>query len=311
MPGRRNASFHDGDRSEYLATFVLSSIAAATPIPRQEDYGLDLICSLTRRGDDGALYVEDGFGVQVKSASEKKVTYGGMTRKTKTRPSEWKEWEPKWLFHQDNPFFLAFVSKEQWRVKLYSATRMWGVQWSSGGPYRISLVPDRQHFDGDPPNHRYRQKPGPSDGVDGKGIWEVALGNPILDLTPQEIEDPEFRHRAYVCLKHWVEIDRRNLVHHQLGIPFTIEPEHWETNKAPSDSLVIYIDFNPTPDMNIGRILSSIAPAIVSLVFNFHAQGQTKKLQSVKPMLRLLAEYHEQLDGVGKQISTLPSDDEA
>ena len=61
--GRRFAAFHEGDRSEYLATFVLSSFAAVSPVPRQEYYGLDLICSLTRREEDGSLYVEQGFGV--------------------------------------------------------------------------------------------------------------------------------------------------------------------------------------------------------------------------------------------------------
>lgn len=66
MVGRRSSGLHEGDRSEYLATFMLSSVAAVTPIPRQEDYGLDLICSLTRR-EANSLFVEQGFGVQVKS----------------------------------------------------------------------------------------------------------------------------------------------------------------------------------------------------------------------------------------------------
>lgn len=303
MSGRRSVAFHEGDRSEYLATFALSSFATVTPVPRQEDYGFDLICSLTRREEDGSLYVEKGFGVQVKSFGIREVSLGGMTKGSKRRAPEWKRWETKWLFHQDNPLFIALVSKNEWRVKLYSTTRMWGAQWLSGGPHRISLVPkNKEYFDSPPADHRFSQTVGPDDGTHGNGVWKVALGKPILDITPKQLEDKEFRHLAFSCMSDWIEIDRRNLVHHALGIPFTIEPHAWGTNERPSQVGVGGTYQNSTPGMNIGRILSSIVPAIVSLKANFQAQQATQELAEVESALKLLRDNYSQLDPVSRSI---------
>jgi hypothetical protein len=46
-------NFHEGSRSEYLAQFVFAKFGTAVPVPHQEDYGLDLYCTLLEQ--DGNL----------------------------------------------------------------------------------------------------------------------------------------------------------------------------------------------------------------------------------------------------------------
>lgn len=122
MPGRRGAAFHEGDRSEYLVTFLLSSVAAVTPITRQEDYGIDFLCALTRK-EGPSLYIGKEFAIQAKSDSEKYVLYGGFDRRKR-----WKEWQIKWLYSQGYPLFIVSVDKNEWRIKLYSLARLWFVR---------------------------------------------------------------------------------------------------------------------------------------------------------------------------------------
>jgi hypothetical protein len=90
MPGLRLFSFHEGDRSEYLAHYLLSYFASVVPVPRQEDYGLDFLCGVVRRTGN-RLHVKRYFGVQVKSAEALDVEYGGMKK------GRWKRWEVTWL----------------------------------------------------------------------------------------------------------------------------------------------------------------------------------------------------------------------
>lgn len=58
----------EGDRSEYLAVYLLSRLGLVTQVPRQEDIGIDLFCSLADQ-ESGTLTFGHQFAVSVKSAS--------------------------------------------------------------------------------------------------------------------------------------------------------------------------------------------------------------------------------------------------
>ena len=67
MSGRRLSSFRAGDRSEYLAQYVLSRFSFVVPFPRQEDFGVaDFLCVLTKEVDK-LEYPRNAYYVQVKS----------------------------------------------------------------------------------------------------------------------------------------------------------------------------------------------------------------------------------------------------
>ena len=66
MPGARLRNFRFGDNAELLAEFALNTFAFTTRVPRQEDVGHDLFCSLTER-DGNLLRAGPFFTVQIKS----------------------------------------------------------------------------------------------------------------------------------------------------------------------------------------------------------------------------------------------------
>jgi hypothetical protein len=69
MTGAIAPNFHEGSRSEILADYLFSSWGTVTPVRRQDDYGLDLYCTLTDRIGQRAV-VCDYFVVQVKSDAD-------------------------------------------------------------------------------------------------------------------------------------------------------------------------------------------------------------------------------------------------
>ncbi len=46
MSGARSRTFRLGDRSEFLVEHLLAGVAFSTRVPRQEDIGIDFMCSL-------------------------------------------------------------------------------------------------------------------------------------------------------------------------------------------------------------------------------------------------------------------------
>jgi|SRR5271165_3975692 len=59
-------NLHERGRSEYYAQLALSALGTSVPVPRQEDSGLDLYCTLTE-GDSKRAWAQAYFVVQVKS----------------------------------------------------------------------------------------------------------------------------------------------------------------------------------------------------------------------------------------------------
>ena len=76
MPGSIWFPFRQGDRSEYLALYILSSLGISVYVPRTEDIGADFYCSLAKR-DGNRVTFQLPFIVQVKSSSMRKLSFGG------------------------------------------------------------------------------------------------------------------------------------------------------------------------------------------------------------------------------------------
>src|SRR5258708_30927765 len=104
MPGAIAPNLHEGSRSEILADYLLSSWGTVTPVRRQDDYGIDLFCTLTEAVAQRAR-VRGYFTVQVKSTED-------PWRLTDRESVEW-------LVHHPTPLFLCTVNKAENRVRVY------------------------------------------------------------------------------------------------------------------------------------------------------------------------------------------------
>jgi hypothetical protein len=88
--GRIAANFRSANIAEGLAVQMLRPFAAVAPVPREEDYGIDLIGTLMRRS--GKVFVaERSFAVQVKTRTAAEFPLSGEGL--------------RWLRELDVPYF--------------------------------------------------------------------------------------------------------------------------------------------------------------------------------------------------------------
>ena len=291
MPGLQWSTFWEGNRAELFSTYVLSGVAAVAGVPRPVDFGIDLLCTLTRR-EEKALYAGRSFGVQVKLGAEAEFRYGGLNDR-----GEWKRYEVEWLYGQGQPFLLCTVNLRERCVKLYSPTRMWWLRWKKGWPGEVVLVPDLELDEAAAQTsgevYSRRALPAPShEGAAGDGFrYRVPLGKPIVEISLDHEETDQAKDRTRECLDRWVGLESVNIRHYQMQVPFTQEFLDWVPNQPPVDHCKLRHYFNGTVDQNVREILGAIGPSVESLFCQLRVQGQHAKLALVVPMLNLLSDY--------------------
>jgi len=135
MPGTIWFPFRQGDRSEYLALYMLSALGVVVKVPREEDIGADFQCSLAKF-DGHRMTFYSPFLVQTKSSSLKRISYGGPDKE-----GRWRKEEITWLFSQELPLMLGFVDKDKMQLDLYSTSNMWPALYVGGEVGEVVLQP--------------------------------------------------------------------------------------------------------------------------------------------------------------------------
>lgn len=200
--GSTLANFHEAGRSEYLAHYVFSSLGTSVPVPRQEDTGLDLYCTLTRRIGQ-RIWPEAYFSVQVKS------TMNSWTFDSQE--------SVKWLIQHPLPLFLCVVLKKQALLRVYQTTPRF-YAWSLPPlPERLILKPG-QRGDGHPPEW-----------IDGTTF---SLSAPILEFSVQDALGDGFLESAKATLKMWVDVDMENLHRLRNGVRSFKVPANYRTGEC-------------------------------------------------------------------------------
>ena len=124
MAGAISPNLHEGSRSEILADYLFSTWGTVTPVRRQDDYGIDLFCTLTKRIGQRA-FVTDHYSVQVKSTTDAWVLEGNDSI--------------EWLINHPTPLYLACVDKGGAQLSIYrTAARFLAAFWPLEGKLELS-----------------------------------------------------------------------------------------------------------------------------------------------------------------------------
>jgi hypothetical protein len=205
--GSTSANFHEAARSEYLAHYVFAAFGTCVPIPRQEDTGLDLHCTLTERKGQ-RIWPIAPYSVQVKSALDK---------------SDLKPWvleskdSVQWLIEHPLPVLLCYVIKNDGRILIYHTSPRFYVWSSATLPERVELKPGIGH-EGSSRNW-----------LNGSSY---DLSAPILDFTIQELLDDKTVNNARDVVRYWiVEIEQENLRRKSAGARNFKLPSTYVTNE--------------------------------------------------------------------------------
>jgi hypothetical protein len=292
MSGLRLHNRRQGDRSEYLAAYMLSALGLVTQVPRQEDIGFDLICNLAEQ-ESGILSFRHHYAVSVKSAS---------TPRAEFVPPESKEKDPKyndhfsWLFHLELPLMLAVVDKAKQELALYSTLPAWFLfheRLDECGV--IELVPRINDGSANPGVDRPKDC-GDEPKAGGRKRFEVDLGFPITVFTVKELQDKELMEAKKHSLRRAIELGAQSARFAQMGTPYF----WWFNVTIPGG----YIAGKTNPDGYNGgmawfvgacrdahqleRMMTGLAPGFMSAAFLFKEAKQPELLKSLREAMRLL-----------------------
>lgn len=225
MPGKRSNNLRKGDLAEGFGILALRSFAAVAPVPREEDVGIDVVCTLLRP-EGMSLYAEDSFFVQIKSASISKITYEGD--------------DYTWLYELLLPIFIARVDLRASKIEIFSMQRVFTRAKRSCKGITVYLGEGNSNSDQD--------------------IDFISLGHPILEWTSANLAEANFHENTYKLMKVWVLHEQKNRL---LRGALTCQELDWITNEFPRlGTTRTRLGVN---DEELKKILTNIAPFLFPL----------------------------------------------
>jgi hypothetical protein len=228
MVGAVPRNFHDAGRSEILADFLLSGWGTVTPVRRQDDFGVDLYCTLNEEVGRRSI-VREYYSVQVKSND------GPWVFETPD--------EIHWLFDHPTPLFLACVDRTTTVLSIYHTLPRFLASFYDT-PARLRLAP--LNDDGGQP----------AQWVNGE---DFPLSAPIIRVSLEELRDPERLRALRSVLQYWVAADAYNGALRRVHIMRFRMPDKYRVNEIPGE-----VSFIEQGRINLSE--HQLAPAISTLV---------------------------------------------
>jgi hypothetical protein len=276
MSGTRYSSFREGDRSEYLATYFLSAIGLVTPVPRQEDIGFDLVCSIADQ-ETGPLSFNHQYLVSVKSLSAPIVDLEPANSKDETLP------HISWLFRQELPLLLAVVDKKAQEVRVFSTLPIWFVYFENPDRESLSLVPRMTNEDTSDVGKPIKGAEVPS--LPGRYHYTVDLGHPVLRATVNSLSDSNELKKFKERLRFVVSFGRATARQVQLGVPyFYWFKKTYSDGSCPAPAF--YAGQLPDAQEAQDFVWTRIGPTLISLALLFRSKDDRKNLDAVVQLLR-------------------------
>lgn len=274
MPGSYLLPFRQGNRSEYLALYILSALGFSIKVPREEDVGFDFHCSIATKKENliitGASYL-----VQVKSASEiNKIKYDSPNA-------------IKWLFNQELPLFLGVADKTLQTLNLYTTSNMWYARNRAGNPSFIHLAPNSFS------NSTWEKGVSLPEPLDKKKKkWKVPLGPPICSIKIDDLENNKLVKRYQTIMNKAIMLEQTNITYRRLHTHISQYPTFISKTKFKTQHTIIA---NSRKGANVNEQLKAIAPILINLAFNYKEQRNISNLKKIQPMIKILPESPEKI----------------
>lgn len=203
------SNFRQGSRAEIIAQYFFSEFCIAERVVKENDYGIDLYCTLMKKTGSIGL-TSTLFGVQVKS-SDAPFSYSGEYVKT-------------WLRTINIPLFMCRVDRSELSVKVFST-------WTLN-----SLVTDDQRFESVAFIERYSDDSAADSlkmPVIENGKATVWMGPPIIDCTLEQLINGVLsKDEIGLVLEEWITLDFKNYAKRHIGITAYYGYTKWDTNQS-------------------------------------------------------------------------------
>ncbi len=283
MSGVRSYSFREGDRSEYLAQFLLSALGLCTAIPRQEDIGFDFACSIADQ-ESGLLTFGFPYLISIKSIANPSV----LIEPSKTAIQTNGQQHIAWLFRQEQPIFLGVVDRDAISLRIFSLLPVWFIYYQSRHLVgTLSLNPRLNANDtGDvgAPKQGKELADWP-----GHFHFDVDLGHPIAIVDLPTIQDEDSAFATKMMLRGAVDWAERSLLHRRLLIPHFYWL-HKTTPDAESYQTAFLFQQIPLNPKAREEKMAALAPSLISFAIHFKEINDAASLQACAALLKYAPE---------------------
>jgi len=282
MGGVRPKNPRSGDRAEYLGTFLISWIAQAVPIPRQEDFGVDFRGGLLHE-TGGMMMVGRRFAVQIKSNLDTLFLPVGRPKKRRRKVC-WNEGQVRWLLGRPpfvvdtTPLFLGHVDLEKSEVALYSTAPMWNARWL-GYPTEIEF--DRHSWPPAADVEMGRQPftlrtiddcypAGAPEPISSLGRVVIPVGPPVVRIRLSDAASDkaaQLRRQIVATMDEWIRLDTLNRLASTLEVPACFWHAAWSTNVPPvaaDQEASSYAHSDPEGGLSADDIERSLRPFVLA-----------------------------------------------
>lgn len=277
MSGIRSYNFREGDRSEYLANYLLSGLGLVTAVPRQEDIGFDFYCQLANEETDN-LSFGFPFIIQVKSSGTESITYGNSD------PSKWKVENLSWLFRLEIPLLVGVIHKKEMRLDVYNTSPLNFIFFEFPNHSLLELKlrnnPDKKDLDGVNKQALENWPVGNGDG----NKYIVDLGNPIITITNNDIYETEILKKKKEILRTVIMYEQQSLLYKKLGIPYF----YWTFNIDTNEKVTMAWIHQAIEGQSIESLYTALAPSLISLALNLKGRNKNDEVLSLKTILTSL-----------------------
>ena len=280
---QRQFSYRQGDRAEYLAQYILSAIAIAVPVPRQEDVGTDFHCSLLRR-DGNNLRPTLPFNIQIKSAADK-ILKDGIRFGGETDAGKWRKHEIDLLCQTDTPFLIGLVDLDKQSLDVFSTITRYFVlsNWQGTGlPREVALMP----YDPLGDSHLgagTQEEIAVKEGIPYK-LWKLTLGQPVVSISIGESEDVEKCEAIKSLLEPFIRMDQENAVCFRVGLGYFDWPLIIRTGK-PLREFAAGMSSPAADSPAVQKQLQTLGRIVASLLTSYRVSGRKQEILAWEPCL--------------------------
>lgn len=276
MSGIRVFNFREGDRSEYLANYILSGLGLVTAISRQEDVGFDFYCQLADT-EKGILSFGFPFVIQIKSDGDTSIVYG------QTNSNKWVSENIDWLFRLEIPLFIGVICKKKMQLEIYNTSPLNFLYFEDRNASIVELnfqyqkdnvilkKPDKQIID---------------NWEKGKGNGYrhiIDLGAPLITIDNEDLQDIERLKNKKDMLRNIVSIEQENYLFRKLKVPFFFWTKEIKTNE---EIKCEWAHLTPLTLQLSDLFSPSLAQCIISIAINCSVRGNEKIVKELKPLLK-------------------------
>lgn len=292
---RQLGQFRIGSRAEYLFASLLSRYCQVVPVPRQEDYGEDFVCSTLLSA--GRMVLQGvRFRVQVKSSVDAVTEPFGGVREGRDYIDDvrWLLGRPP-FYVAPEPLLFAVSSPDAGTLDLYLPQHIWEARYRAGTPTEMVFSTGTPRALGR--NRRAanldfasfvecsagtKRVLGASAG-DGRR-WTIPLGAPIVSLPHGQATAPaSVPAWFHEVLAPWVRIEQLNRAMAALNIPVVWHYDRWTTNEPPEERDLLNRAFwSTTPGQNVEQIEELAHALLACLHGNYTAQDDTEAARAIK-----------------------------